>query len=66
MEPQSREPDALAPERPEGLHIDARQEPLVSGLLVITRLCVRALAVLMTLVIIWSVADVGWILYQRL
>lgn len=66
MEPQSARPQALGSERPEGLHIDPRQEPLVSSLLVITRLCVRALAVLMTLVIVWSVADVAWILYQRL
>ncbi|MDG4555450.1 MAG: phosphate-starvation-inducible PsiE family protein [Candidatus Competibacter sp.] len=31
----------------------------------IIRLCVRMLAILMTLVIIWSVADVAWVLYQR-
>ena len=32
----------------------------------IIRLCVRALAVLMTVVIMFSVADVGWVLYQRI
>ena len=50
----------------EGLHIDANQEPLVNGLLWIIRLCVRASAVLMTLVIVWSIADIAWVLYQRL
>ncbi len=50
----------------EGLHIDASQEPLVNGLLWVIRLCVRASAVLMTLVIVWSIADVLWVLYQRI
>ena len=49
----------------EGLHIDQSEEPLIHWLHVIIRLCVRALAVLMTLVIIWSVADVAWVLYSR-
>jgi uncharacterized membrane protein (DUF373 family) len=49
----------------EGLHIDQNDEPLIHGLHVIIRLCVRILAVLMTLVIMWSVADVAWVLYQR-
>jgi uncharacterized membrane protein (DUF373 family) len=49
----------------EGLHINESEEPLIHWLHVIIRLCVRALAVLMTLVIIWSVADVAWVLYQR-
>lgn len=31
----------------------------------VIRFCVRILAVLMTLVIIWSVVDVAWVLYQR-
>ena len=31
----------------------------------ITRFCVRILAVLMNLVIMWSVANVGWMFYQR-
>ena len=49
----------------EGLHIDQSEEPLIHWLHVIIRLCVRALAMLMTLVIIWSVADVAWVLYSR-
>ena len=50
----------------EGLHIDHREEPLIHWLHVIIRLCVRALAVLMTVVIMFSVADVAWVLYQRI
>lgn len=49
----------------EGLHIDESEEPLIHWLHVIIRFCVRVLAVLMTLVIMWSVADVAWVLYQR-
>lgn len=49
----------------EGLHINQSEEPLIHGLHVIIRFCVRVLAVLMTLVIIWSVADVAWVLYNR-
>ncbi len=49
----------------EGLHIDQTEEPLIHGLHMIIRFCVRVLAVLMTLVIMWSVADVAWVLYQR-
>ncbi|QQS53784.1 MAG: phosphate-starvation-inducible PsiE family protein [Candidatus Competibacteraceae bacterium] len=49
----------------DGLHIDQSEEPLIHWLLVIIRFCVRILAILMTLVIIWSVADVAWVIYQR-
>ncbi len=49
----------------EGLHIDESEEPLIHWLHVIIRFCVRILAVLMTLVIVWSVADVAWVLSQR-
>ncbi|MFO1371306.1 MAG: phosphate-starvation-inducible PsiE family protein [Candidatus Competibacteraceae bacterium] len=49
----------------EGLHIDASEEPLIHWLHAIIRFCVRILAVLMTAVIMWSVADVAWVLYQR-
>ena len=49
----------------EGLHINETEEPLIHWLHVIIRFCVRVLAVLMTLVIIWSVADVAWVLYER-
>jgi uncharacterized membrane protein (DUF373 family) len=49
----------------EGLHIDESEEPLIHWLHVVIRFCVRVLAVLMTLVIMWSVADVAWVLYER-
>ena len=49
----------------EGLNISGTEEPLIHALHVIIRFCVRILAVLMTLVIMWSVADVAWVLYQR-
>lgn len=49
----------------EELHIDETEEPLVHWLHVIIRYCVRLLAVLMTLVIMWSVADVAWVLYNK-
>ena len=49
----------------EGLHIDESEEPLIHWLHAVIRFCVRILAVLMTLVIIFSVADVTWVLYQR-
>lgn len=61
-------PDSLPPpdhDPSEGLHIDQNEEPLIHWLHVVIRFCVRILAVLMTLVIIWSVADVAWELYQR-
>ena len=50
----------------EGLQIDEENEPLVHWLHVVIRFCVRLLAVLMTLVIIWSVIDVAWVLYQKI
>lgn len=40
-------------------------DPLIRRLWVLIRLSVRALAVLMTLVIIWGILDVIWVLYQR-
>jgi len=52
-------------DRAEGLNINETEEPLIHALHVIIRFCVRILAVLMTLVIMWSVADVAWVLYQR-
>ncbi|WP_205828076.1 phosphate-starvation-inducible PsiE family protein [Microbulbifer sp. SH-1] len=42
------------------------EDPLIRVLHIIIRASVRFLAVLMALVIIWSVADVVWVLYQRL
>jgi uncharacterized membrane protein (DUF373 family) len=41
-------------------------EPLIHHLQKVIRLAVRLLAVLMTLVILWGVADVCWVLYQKL
>ena len=48
----------------EGLNINESEEPLVHWLHIVIRFCVRILAVLMTLVIMWSVADVAWVIYQ--
>jgi uncharacterized membrane protein (DUF373 family) len=59
--PQESETDAG-----EELHIDENAEPLVHWLHVAIRYSVRVLAVLMTLVIILSVADVAWVLYNKL
>jgi len=42
------------------------EDPLVHFLHKIIRLAVRILAVLMTAVILWGVADVCWVLYQKL
>jgi uncharacterized membrane protein (DUF373 family) len=42
------------------------KEPLVLRLRTIIRLMVRILAILMTLVIIWGVIDVAWVLYKKL
>jgi uncharacterized membrane protein (DUF373 family) len=50
----------------EGLHLDEDAEPLVYWLHVIIRFCVRMLAVLMTIIIVFSVVDVAWDLYKRL
>ena len=43
-----------------------KKEPLIDWLHRIIQLAVRALAILMTFVILWGVADVVWIIYQRL
>ncbi|MBD3386630.1 hypothetical protein GF407_17130 [candidate division KSB1 bacterium] len=42
------------------------KDALIQYLRVIIRMAVRALAILMTLVILWGVADVGWVLYKQL
>jgi uncharacterized membrane protein (DUF373 family) len=42
------------------------REPLIQTLRAIIRLSVRALAVMMTLVIIWGVVDVAWVIYDKL
>ena len=41
-------------------------EPLIQRLRTIIRFSVRALAILMTLVILWGVLDVAWEIYQKL
>ena len=43
-----------------------RQDPFIDCLLDVIRWAVRALAVLMTLVIVMGVVDVVWMLYQRM
>jgi uncharacterized membrane protein (DUF373 family) len=45
---------------------EAHEDPLIRHLHFLIRAAIRVLAVLMALVIVWGVADVIWILYQRL
>jgi len=52
-------PSPIEHDPAEGLSINEKEEPLIHGLHVVIRFCVRILAVLMTLVIMWSVADVA-------
>ncbi len=42
------------------------KEPLIQKLRVIIHFAVRMLAILMTLVILWGVGDVGYVLYEKL
>ena len=42
------------------------KDPLIRLLHKIIRFGVKALAVLMTMVIIWGILDVVWVIYQRL
>lgn len=42
------------------------RDPLLDRLHAIIRQAVRALSVLMVLVILWGIADVVWVLYQKL
>lgn len=42
------------------------EDPLIRKLWTLIRLSVRLLAILMTLVILWGILDVVWVLYQRL
>ena len=46
--------------------LTGEKEPLVRFLRRVIQAAVRIMAVLMTLVIIWGVADVCWVLYQKL
>lgn len=45
---------------------DAINDPLIKKLWGLIRISVKVLAILMTLVIIWGILDVVWVLYQRL
>ncbi len=42
------------------------KEPLIQWLRKVIHMAVRILAILMTAVILWGVADVFWVLYQQL
>lgn len=42
------------------------EDPLIQTLRYIIRFAVRILAILMTVVIIWGVIDVGYVIYERL
>jgi uncharacterized membrane protein (DUF373 family) len=42
------------------------QDPFIRRLHRVIRFGVKALAVLMTLVILWGILDVGWVMYKRL
>ena len=42
------------------------KEPLIRQLRTVIRFSVRCLAVMMTLVILWGVADVAWVIYDKL
>ena len=42
------------------------QDPLIRRLWALIRLSVKLLAVLMTLVVIWGILDVIWVLFQRM
>lgn len=46
--------------------VRAHDEPLIRGLTKVIRMAVRALAILMTGVIVWGVVDVLYVLYERL
>lgn len=65
MDKKTASPSPIEHDPAEGLNINEAEEPLIHGLHVVIRFCVRILAVLMTLVIMWSVADVAWVLSQR-
>lgn len=52
-------------ERFSNLSVDIK-DPLMSFLHKVIRIGVKALAILMTLVILWGIGDVVWVVYQRL
>ncbi len=50
---------------PEELRIFDNEEALVRWLHVLIRFSMRLMAILMTMVIMWGVADVAWVIYQK-
>ncbi len=50
----------------EGLSIKPGEDKLMSALNKVIRVGVRALAILMTFVIIWGIGDVVWVIYRHL
>lgn len=61
MSDQQRRPTLIHEELPA-----EHEDPLIRVLHIVIRASVRILAILMALVIMWSVADVVWVLYQHL
>lgn len=59
------EPAPDAPENHEGLHGDPN-DPLMRTLDRIIKAAVRVLAILMTVVILFGVLDIVWVMYQKL
>ena len=55
----------MTEEKFSNLSVDSK-DPLVNFLHKIIRIGVKALAVLMTLVILWGIGDVVWVVYTRL
>ncbi len=47
-------------------HLLGSDDPLISKLHLVIRIAVKILAVLMTLVILWGIFDVVWVLYNQL
>lgn len=47
-------------------HANRINDPLINGLEKVIRFSVRVLAIIMTLVILWGVIDVIWVIYNRL
>ncbi len=52
--------------KPTGLYVHPEDDALLKTLQYIIRFSVRVLAVIMTLVILWGVIDVAWVIYQNL
>jgi uncharacterized membrane protein (DUF373 family) len=48
------------------MSLEHSSDPLIKHLYTVIRYTVRVLAVLMVLIIIWGVADICWVIYERL